>query len=111
MYSHQSLFDMPTPTSRPLARFSDTSTSHAGETHIRRNLRGAKAIFIQALAAIGTGTAAEIAVRAVQIDPKHMQETIRKRAAELVTENYIRVVRTRNCRVSGKLAQVYEVVN
>ena len=104
----------------PLSRRTDPETSKQAEVSVKKtSLVGNFKLFIDALKqAKYPLTAQEIAAEAIPIDGTisvgsalAKRESIRKRAAELVQRNEIRVVGSRICQVTGNESTTYEVVN
>ena len=85
-----------------IARINDPATSHQAAAEIVPKLVGLRAEFVARLKAIGSGTANEVA---------RGDESIRKRAKECERFGWIEVVGERRCRVTGKNAMVYRVVD
>jgi hypothetical protein len=79
------------------ARASDPPTSHAGAAHIEPKLNDLQREFMRRLG-VGGKTANEVA---------RGQESIRKRAKELVRQGVLVELEPRRCGVTGKVATVY----
>lgn len=98
MSTQLSLFDLPMqPT--PIARAADPQTSKLAAEVIRPKLVGLQLQFVERLRQIGKpATANEVSLG---------NESIRKRALELVRSGVIQEIGARECNVSGKMATVY----
>ena len=81
-----------------LARLRDKQTSHAGADHITKKLGKLHRIFLDRLGDFAL-TANEVA---------DGNESIRKRALELVRKGVLAEVGVRRCRVTGQNATVYK---
>lgn len=90
------------------ARRTDPATSHIAAAEIEPKLNTLQARFVQAVRVLGGATASEAAKRVVQ-ECGGSAETARKRARECCELGYVRIAGTRRCRVTGKVAQFYEV--
>ena len=85
--------------STPIARATDSETSHVAAVEVEPKLTCMRAEFVRRLKAIGyPATAQEIAQGC---------ETIRKRALECVRLGLVVEAGTRRCNVTGKNAKVY----
>ena len=89
------------------ARSGDPSTSHLAAEHIRPSLSRLRRMFLETLARIGPATANEVAWAATE--DHTLRESIRKRAAEVVKTGEARIVAKRSCKVTGMMANVYEL--
>ena len=86
----------------PIARSTDKETSHEGAEHVRPLLKSAQSEFIRRLRLLGgSATANEVA---------RGNETVRKRAKELVELGYVRELPKRPCERTKRNATVYEIV-
>jgi hypothetical protein len=89
------------------ARASDPITSKQSAIDTKLVVTGLRAIFVDRVRSFGPCTANE----AVEgIENAHYAESVRKRASECLRLGRVRVAGTRACRVTGKSAQIYEVV-
>jgi predicted HTH transcriptional regulator len=89
-------------------RLNDPETSRIAAKKIAKNLTGLHLTFLRVLKELGKATANEVAEAAS--DNFARRNTIRRRASDLVAQGKIRVVGTRACKISGRQASVYEVV-
>ena len=86
-----------------LSRKADGATCRNGAAHAEQNLGKWQQEFLEVLRRCATpATAQEVAAG---------NESLRKRAAELVRLGYARVAGVRRCRVTNQKASVYEAVN
>ena len=82
----------------PIARNSDKQTSHEAAAEIKPKMGILQAEFLRRLGRLAEATANEVAAG---------DESIRKRALELVRSGMIEEVGTRECKRTGKRATVY----
>jgi hypothetical protein len=98
----------------PPVRAIDPPASQASAKEIEPKIAGLVREFIDALGGLGVAsTAAEIARAAVDRSGRaHPAETYRKRAAEAVKTGRVErlAVVTRTCKVTGKKAHLYQIV-
>lgn len=90
------------------ARKVDPVTSKIGAIGIAQKLNPLCMEFLGRLGELGPSTAKEVAV-SITTDFGRV-ESLRRRASDLEAIGLIRVVGVRKCKVTGKTAQVYEVV-
>jgi hypothetical protein len=96
-----------------LARSSDPETSKQAAAGIQKQLGGMHHTFLRCLRELGQATSNEVAERCTSNFAK--RNTYRRRASDLISDRMfggpkIRIVGTRVCKVSGKNATVYEVI-
>ena len=94
-------------------RASDPKTSKQAAVGIQKQLSGMHFTFLRCLRELGQATANEVAERCTANFAK--RNTFRRRASDLISNRMfggpkIRIVGTRMCKVSGKNATVYEVI-
>jgi hypothetical protein len=89
------------------ARASDPITSKQSSAETKLVVTGLRLVFVHQVREHGPCTANE-AVEA--FENPHYAESVRKRASECLRLGLVRVAGSRACRVTGKSAQVYEVV-
>lgn len=93
------------------ARTTDPATSHLAATYINGKRPGLKDAFLQALRVLGPSTANEIAQWCVQAGVSANQESVRKRAKELVDEGSAKYGPQKTCKVTGQQAGTLELCN
>lgn len=94
-------------------RANDPETSKQGAEGIQKQLGGMHHTFLRCLRELGPSTSNEVAERCTSNFAK--RNTYRRRASDLISDRFfggpkIRIVGTRVCKVSGKNATVYEVI-
>lgn len=89
------------------ARASDPITSKQSAVDTKLVVSGLRLVFVNQIREHGPCTANE-AVES--FENNHYAQSVRKRASECAALGLVRVAGTRACRVTGKSAQVYEVV-
>lgn len=94
-------------------RANDPKTSRQAAAGIQKQLSGMHFTFLRCLRELGQATSNEVAERCTANFAK--RNTFRRRASDLISERMvggprIRIVGTRMCKVSGKNATVYEVI-
>jgi hypothetical protein len=93
------------------ARSSDPQTSKQSAIDTSLVVAGMRAMFVEAVRNAGHATANEAAsVYRNDPDSIHLSESVRKRASECLRLRLVRVVGTRACKVTGRSAQIYEVI-
>lgn len=92
---HMPLFDVP-------ARASDPQTSHDGAKSIASKRQLLRSKFVARVREIGMPCTANEVARG--------DESLRKRAGELVDDGLLAVTGTRKCSVTGKSASTYWIV-
>lgn len=90
------------------ARTSDPETSKQAAIDVSLVVLGLRVLFVEAVRKAGPATANE-AVATLEGNP-HFRESVRKRASECVKRDLVRIVGTRQCKVTGRNASIYEVV-
>ncbi len=93
---------------QPIVRKSDPPTSHEAAAGTEDKLSLLHIGFLAGLRALGVpSTSEEIAVKAAELHPGSKAQSYRKRTAELVRANRIKVVGERPCAHSGKNCRTF----
>lgn len=91
------------------ARASDPATSHEAAALVRSRLAGLRAQFVEGVVKCGGTATANEAAAAIEENPM-ARESIRKRAKECLDRGAVRIVGTRECKISGGNCRVYEAI-
>lgn len=108
--SRCSMSDYPTTeTDHPLFRHTDPATSRKGAEYLTMQRGSKAALMFERIKKLGSATANEAARECVG-EHGGMGETYRKRTKDLERLGLIRVSGWGRCKISGRNAQVYELV-
>ena len=90
------------------ARQSDPATSQLAADEVLKSLTELQKEFLRGLRELGQATANEVAGHVADTIGRH--NTLRRRASDL-DGKHIRNIGSRQCRITGKMATVYEVIS